>query len=91
MAATGFHMLSGVIGERHKLLSVGVVLPPGRRFSVSAFSSKQKQQKSFREYLEAAREFIRPEDNSPSRWFSPLLLESKARRDRAPLLLFLPG
>lgn len=81
-------MLSGVIGERHKQLSVGVVLPPGRRFSVSAFSSKQK---SFREYLEAAREFIRPEDNSPSRWFSPLLLESKARRDRAPLLLFLPG
>ncbi|KAJ0244685.1 Uncharacterized protein HA466_0192750 [Hirschfeldia incana] len=99
MAATGFHMLSAVvIGEKHKL-SVGVaLLPQARRFSVSvtAFSSKKQQQqqqgsaKSLRDYLEAARDFIRPEDNSPSRWFSPLD-SNQARCDRAPLLLFLPG
>lgn len=91
MAATGLHVLSAVglrIGEKHKL-SVGGVALPRVSVSVTAFSSEQRSAKSFRDYLEAAREFIRPEENSPSRWFSPL--ESKARCDRAPLLLFLPG
>ena len=92
MAATGLHVLSAVglrIGEKHKL-SVGVVVAlPRVSVSVTAFSSEQRSAKSFRDYLEAARDFIRPEENSPSRWFSPL--ESKARCDRAPLLLFLPG
>ncbi|CAH8357776.1 unnamed protein product [Eruca vesicaria subsp. sativa] len=76
------------MGEKHKL-SVGVAIP---RFSVSvtAFSSEQRSEKSLRDYLEAARDFIRPEDNSPTRWFSPLL-DSKAPCERAPLLLFLPG
>ncbi|ESQ50022.1 hypothetical protein EUTSA_v10020241mg [Eutrema salsugineum] len=95
MAATGFHMLSAVGGLRNggkQKHSLGVALPPARRrfsVSVTAFSSEQRSAKSFWDYLEAARDFIRPEDNSPSRWFSPL--ESKARCDRAPLLLFLPG
>lgn len=91
MAATGLHVLSAVglrIGEKHKL-SVGGVALPRVSVSVNAFSSEQRSAKSFRDYLEAARDFIRPEENSPSRWFSPL--ESKARCDRAPLLLFLPG
>ncbi|CAH8258874.1 unnamed protein product [Arabidopsis lyrata] len=99
MAATGFHMLSAVglcNGEKHKQL-LGVTLPPARRFSasVTAFSSRlvdyeQPFVKGFWEYLEAAKDFIRPEDNSPSRWFSPLE-KSKDPCDGAPLLLFLPG
>ncbi|CAE5965692.1 unnamed protein product [Arabidopsis arenosa] len=99
MAATGFHMLSAVglcNGEKHKQ-PLGVTLPPARRFSasVTAFSSRlvdyeQPFVKGFWEYLEAAKDFIRPEDNSPSRWFSPLE-KSKDPCDGAPLLLFLPG
>lgn len=101
MAATAFHMLSAVglrNVENHKHS-----LPSARRFSasVTALSSEQWGSprlvdyeqpfaNSFRDYLEAAQDFIRPEDgNSPSRWFSPL--ESKARCEGAPLLLFLPG
>ncbi|EOA30044.1 hypothetical protein CARUB_v10013149mg [Capsella rubella] len=103
MAAIGFHQLSAVglcNGVKHKH-SLGVNLPPARRFSasVTAFSSDQWRPgdyeqpfaKSFWDYLEAAKDFIRPEDNSPSRWFSPLESNSKARCDGAPLLLYLPG
>jgi pimeloyl-ACP methyl ester carboxylesterase len=99
MAATGFHTLSAVglfNGEKHKH-PLGVTLPPARRFSasVTVFSSRlvdyeQPFVKSFWNYLEAAKDFIRPEDNGPSRWFSPLE-RSKDPCDGAPLLLFLPG
>ncbi|XP_010496412.1 PREDICTED: acyltransferase-like protein At3g26840, chloroplastic isoform X3 [Camelina sativa] len=107
--ATGFHLLSAVVGlcngERHKHSPLGVTLPPARRFSasVTAFSSDQHQPRdhleqpfaeSIWDYVEAAKDFVRPEDeNSPSRWFSPLDSKTKsvARCDGAPLLLFLPG
>ncbi|CAN8273436.1 unnamed protein product [Cochlearia groenlandica] len=95
MEATRFFNLSPIglsNGSNHKNSIRGVSSSPPpvtRRLSIPSTASRSGER--FWDYIEAAKDFIRPEErkNGPVRWFSPI--ESKDRCDRAPILLFLPG